>query len=109
MTLSLLLVFVGFFILYQNSKRTTIDVEMKFIRWFQYQRINAKGVGNSLLTLAAAFSGLNNGLIAGSLIFVIQLMTIGSLIIILSPLRMLNYKFVFSLMTISFIIELLTN
>lgn len=106
-TLSVLLVFVGFFVLYLGSKRMELNFNRPIVHWVQRQEINSKGAGVALFLLAGLLSVQIWGLGAGLLFFFVQLMTIGSLIVIITPLNELNYKFLISLVVISFILEFL--
>lgn len=104
-TLSVFLVFVGFFALYLGSKRIELNFDWPIILWVRRQEINSKGTGVALFLMAALLSIQIWGLGAGMLFFFIQLMTIGSLVVLLTPLNILNYKFVAGLVAVSFLIE----
>ncbi|WP_422359718.1 hypothetical protein [Reichenbachiella sp.] len=106
-TLSVFLVFIGFLTLYLGSKRQELNFDWPIVRWVQRQGINSKGAGVAFFLLAALLSVQIWGLGAGLLFFFVQLMTIGSLIVLLTPLNVLNYKFVASLVVASFVFELL--
>lgn len=106
-TLSVLLVFIGFLALYLGSKRLELNFDWPIISWVRRQNINTKGAGVALFLMAALLSIQLWGVAAGILFFFIQLMTIGSLIVLLMPLQVLNYKFIMTLVVISFFIEMI--
>ena len=107
-TLSVLLVFVGFFALYLGSNRVEIEFDIAIIQWFRSKKINAKGTGIAMLLIAMLLSVQIWGLGAGVLFFFIQLMTVGSIIVLLTPLHVFNYKFVSTLAVVFFLIEFLS-
>ncbi|MEP5365271.1 MAG: hypothetical protein ABJQ37_15575 [Reichenbachiella sp.] len=106
-TLSVLLVFIGFFVLYMGSRRVELSLNWPLVQWVRRQNINTKGAGIALFLMAALLSVQLWGVAAGVLFFFIQLMTIGSLIVLLTPLQVLNYKFIMTLVVISFFIEMI--
>lgn len=107
-TLSVFLVFLGFFVLYLGSERAELNADLAMSQWFRRQRINVKGVGVALFLMATVLSVQIWGLGAGVLFFFVQLMTLGSLVVLLTPLKVLNYKWVLSLAIASFFIEIVT-
>ncbi|WP_420583376.1 hypothetical protein [Reichenbachiella sp.] len=106
-TLSVFLVFSGFFSLYIGSNRVEFSNDLPFVQWFRQQSINTRGTGIALFLMSLVLSVQTWGLGAGVLFFFIQLMTLGSLIVLLVPLKVLNYKFVLSLTAICFVLEFL--
>lgn len=104
-TLVLFLVFAGFFFLYNTSKRATTPRALPVEKWMYNSPQIARPMGGGLLCLALAMSAWVWGLGSGILLFTIILMTLGSLIIILSPLRVLNYKALSSILILSLIFE----
>lgn len=108
-TLSVFLVFIGFFVLYMGSRRVELSSDWPLVRWVRRQNINTNGAGIALFLMALLLSVQIWGLGAGVLFFFVQLMTLGSLIVLLTPLKVLNDKFILSLAAAFFLLELLTH
>jgi len=89
-TLILLLTFAGFYALYNTSSRAELT-QGRFDVWLQSQAL-LKPAGVTLLIVGLILTVLYKGLAAGILYWLIILTTISSLIIILGPLKIVNYK-----------------
>lgn len=89
-TIASLIVFLAFYTLYYTSKRAALSYDLGFEKWMQKNPRQTKITG--LLLLASAYSVwlFSQSLCCGTFMFFIQLMTIGSLIIILKPLKKVN-------------------
>ncbi|WP_417444691.1 DUF3325 family protein [Joostella sp.] len=102
--LASILIFIGFYCLYSGSKKATLNTSV-IDNWFQKENENLKFVGPILLIAALVISVLEKGFASGIFLWFIILMTIGSLIVILSPLKILNYKTVLASFIFIVIIE----
>ncbi|EKF55241.1 hypothetical protein I215_08351 [Galbibacter marinus] len=89
-TLILLLTFAGFYALYNTSSRAEL-AQGGFDVWLRSQSL-LKPAGVILLVGSLILTVLHKGLAAGILYYFVILSTIASLIIILCPLRIMNYK-----------------
>lgn len=100
-----LLVFIAFYALYNTSKRAHLSNVFPLEKWIQENPKYSKITGLSLLFLGYAILLFEKAIGCSTLIFFIQIMTIGSLVVILAPLRIINNKFIIALFTISIFIE----
>ena len=89
-TLMLLLTFAGFYALYNTSSRAELG-QGRFDVWLQGLAF-LKPAGVLLLIAGLVLTVLYKGLAAGILYWFIILTTVASLIIILCPLKIINYK-----------------
>ena len=89
-TIASLIVFLAFYTLYYTSKRAVLSYDLGFEKWMQKNPKQTKITGVFLL-LSAYFLWLyTQSFGCGTLMFFIQLMTIGSLIILLTPLKKIS-------------------
>jgi hypothetical protein len=105
-TISTILLFFAFYSLYYTSKRVPLSYTLGFEKWMQNKPNPTKTIGLSLLLLAYFSWIYTTALGAGTLLFFIELMTIGSLTIILKPLKTISHKTIISLFAIMGILEL---
>ncbi|MFB9078310.1 hypothetical protein ACFFLS_16620 [Flavobacterium procerum] len=108
-TIASLIVFLAFYTLYYTSKRAVLSYDLGFEKWMKDNPKQTKRAGLALLLIAYAFWLYTKSLGCGTLMFFIQLMTIGSLIVILAPLKKINHKVVYALFLIAALIELYYN
>ncbi|MCI9845301.1 hypothetical protein [Flavobacterium pectinovorum] len=85
-----LIVFLAFYTLYYTSKRAVLSYNLGFEKWMQKNPKQTKVTGLVLLSTAYGFWLFTQSLGCGTLLFFIQLMTIGSLIVILTPLKKIS-------------------
>lgn len=90
-TLVTAIVFLGFYALYHTSKRAWLNRSLKVEAWMQANRKQSRWAGLMLLLAAIVLSVLHYGFGAGIFAFFVILMTVGSLIVILAPLRFVGY------------------
>lgn len=105
-TISTSLLFFAFYSLYYTSKRVQLSYNLGFEKWMQNKPNQTKTIGLSLLLLAYFSWIYTTALGAGTLLFFIELMTIGSLTVILKPLKTIPSKTIIALFTIIGIIEI---
>lgn len=105
-TIASLFVFISFYMFYYTSKRAALTYSYGFEKWMNNNPKQTKITGLMLLLLAYSFWLFTSALGSGTLLFFIQLMTIGSLIIILTPLKVINSKAVAILFILTGIIEI---
>lgn len=80
-----LLVLIGFYSLYSTSKRAKLN-NTKVDLWLQNHTKICRPFGILLLIVAFVLSAILYGIGAGIFVAFVLLMTIGSLIVVLSPL-----------------------
>ncbi|MGS2760706.1 hypothetical protein [Sinomicrobium sp. M5D2P9] len=106
-TLVVAITFFGFYALYNTSKRAILSHSLKIERWMQAHGKESKAGGLSLLFVALVLSVLHYGTAAGIFAFFVILMTLGSLIVIVAPLRFLRYQALILILLLSITFEFL--
>ncbi|MES2545216.1 MAG: hypothetical protein V4548_10050 [Bacteroidota bacterium] len=99
------ILFFGFYLVYYTSKKATLFLDSTFTKWINTNTKQSKIIGTTLLILSYVLLVLQTALGHGSLLFFIELMAFGSLMILLSPLKMINLKWVIALFIITQYIE----
>lgn len=100
-------VFLGFFLCYNTSKRAELNRDFVLVKIGQGLPRASNIIGILLMTVALIGSILYYGTGAGIFAFLIILMTIGSMVVLIGPLRFIGYKTVSILFLISLILELI--
>jgi hypothetical protein len=108
-TIASLIVFLAFYTLYYTSKRAALSYDLGFEKWMKNNPKQTKITGLGLLLIAYTFWLFTQSLGCGTLMFFIQLMTIGSLIIILTPLKKVSSKALLALFVIVALLEIYYN
>jgi len=108
-TIATLIVFLAFYTLYYTSKRAVLSYDLGFEKWMQKNPKQTKITGLTLLLLAYSVWLFTQSLCCGTLMFFIQLMTIGSLIIILMPLKKVSSKVILLLFIVAALLEFYYN
>lgn len=89
---AILLLFFSFYLFFNTSKRASRSDIFGFENYvFKHPELG-KGLGLFLLILSLVLHLAYFGVASGTLLFFINLMTIGSLIIVLVQLKIVNYK-----------------
>ncbi|MFH7014068.1 hypothetical protein ACHRV5_19605 [Flavobacterium sp. FlaQc-52] len=105
-TIASLFVFISFYMFYYTSKRAALSYNYSFEKWMNNNPKQTKITGLIFLLSAYTLWLFTKALCSGTLLFLIQLMTIGSLIIILSPLKIINSKTIAVLFILTGVIEI---
>lgn len=105
-TIAGLFVFISFYMFYYTSRKALLSYDYGFEKWMNNNPGPTKISGLAVLLLAYSLLLFTKALGTGTLLFFIQLMTIGSLIVILSPLKVINSKAVAILFIVSALIEI---
>jgi hypothetical protein len=105
-TIASILVFMGFYAFYYTSKRAVLHYDYGFEQWMQNNTKPTKTIGCSCLILAYSFLVFSNALGSGTLIFFIQLMVIGSLIVLLTPLKKIKNKIILAIFITALLFEM---
>lgn len=95
--------FIGFYLWYATTKRIKVEPWLGLEPWAKQHHKESKILGSLFLLLASGIAVYFYGLGAGSFVFVVALMTIGCLVILLIPLKLINKP----LLAILFVIALL--
>lgn len=88
-----LLTFMAFYLLYGTSKKMASAGELGIGKWTGEHKKIAQAASLALMILSLGLSYFLWGLGSGTFTFFILLMTVASLVILLAPLRLLNYPF----------------
>lgn len=105
-TIAICVLFLAFYTLYYTSKRASLTYKFSFEKWMRNNPIATKIIGLCLLVAAYFLWIYSMGLGSGSLFFVVALMTIGSLIVILKPLKIIPLKNIVFLFIVLEILEM---
>ncbi|SNR23924.1 hypothetical protein [Flavobacterium sp. ov086] len=108
-TIASLIVFLAFYTLYYTSKRAVLSYDLGFEKWMKNNPKQTKITGLVLLAGAYTIWLFTQSFGCGTLMFFIQLMTIGSLIIILAPLKKVNSKVLLAILIMAVLLELYYN
>lgn len=106
-TLILLLCGVGFFCLYNTSRKARLSKRGKWEKWLQAQPAMAKLVGSSLILLTMALLIFLDGLAMGLYNWFLMLMTMASIIVAIAPFFYLKFKHTISLFFLAFMLEMI--
>ncbi|AWW32817.1 hypothetical protein DN752_23220 [Echinicola strongylocentroti] len=106
-TLAAFIVFLGFYLLYNTSKKAQLHQTHRLEIWAHHYPNQSKVIGLLLFLVGLLIAVFDSGLGAGIFTFFVLLMTIGSLVVVVTPIRFLNFKTLIVLFAISFIFELL--
>ncbi|MBX2921135.1 MAG: hypothetical protein KF746_03000 [Chitinophagaceae bacterium] len=106
-TISVICSFLGFFMLYNTSRKAKLSAKGPFEKWLQQHRAAAKATGVLLVVISFVMLSLKDGLGVGMLTAFLLLMAAASLIIIIAPFQYLRLKYIIALAGASFILEFL--
>ncbi|MBU2913260.1 MULTISPECIES: hypothetical protein [Reichenbachiella] len=105
-TLTVILVAIGFYFFYQTSERAYPSRTLRVERWMYMKQQPAKSLG-AICLITAIFPAIAHwGAVAGVLFFLVTLMTVGSLIVLLTPLRIIGYRSLAVVALVSLLIEI---
>jgi hypothetical protein len=107
LTLVITVTFIGFFILYNTSKKAVLTQTLLLEKYVQNNHLPGKFLGYTLLLIALIISIPLFGVGAGIFLYLTILMTVASIVILLAPLRYMTYKTLSAIFIISFIVELI--
>ena len=105
-SITIFIVFISFYFFYNTSKKTVKHNYKKLENWIDENIQLTKIIATILLIISLILNIYVFGFGAGSLLFFILFMTIGSLIITLTPLKLIRYKSALLLFIISLLFEL---
>lgn len=106
-TLLVFITFIGFFLTYNTSKKAKLNRSFFLEKKAQDYPREAKIIGLGLMILVLIGSVFHWGVASGIFAFFVILMTVGSMVVLIPPLRYLGYRLVGVLFVVSFIIELI--
>ncbi|RVT79702.1 hypothetical protein EOD40_00915 [Flavobacterium sufflavum] len=101
-----LTVFLAFYVLYNTSKKATLSSNFQIERWIQHYSKASRFIGIGILAIAYSFLIALKAIGSATLIFIILIMTIGSLVVILAPLKIINYKLILGMLFLAIFFEI---
>ncbi|NMH28690.1 hypothetical protein [Flavobacterium silvaticum] len=104
-TLGAFLVFCGFFSAYATSRKAIPVSHSQPGKWFSHDPKRSKMISLVFFILSLALFICVKGLLSGIFLFTITLMVFGSLIVILTPLRLFSPAVVFVVFALLFLAE----
>ncbi|MBK0369399.1 hypothetical protein [Flavobacterium agrisoli] len=104
-TIASLLVFIAFYAYYNTSKRAPLHEGTNVEQWLRSKPKQARRIALCFLVLSFTLLLSQKAIGSSSLIFMIQLMTIGSLVVVLAPLKVINPKIIAGVFTLSLFLE----
>jgi hypothetical protein len=108
-TIVVFLLFISFYFFYNTSKRAVKHDGFKVEKWISNNGLITKVIACVCALLSLIFNILIFGFGSGILLFFVLLMTQASLIIVLTPLKLINYKSLIVLAVICLFFEFFTN
>jgi hypothetical protein len=105
-TITSSILFLAFYTLYYTSKRVPLTYNFGFEKWMRKNPTPTKITGITLLVLAYILWLYIASVGSGTLLFIIELMTIGSLIVILKPLKIIAPKSIILLLFVIGFVEM---
>ncbi len=108
-SIAILLVIIGFYLLYSTSKKMDAPILLGFENRLVKYKLASKLVGLILLILSCILTINVFGFGAGIFLFLINLMTVASLIVLLSPLKLFNVKLLFIFISLCVAVEFLVH
>ena len=108
-SLSVILALIGFYMLYSTSKRAKLILQYDFQKWITENQKSGKIIGLSLIIVSLLISILSLGFGSGIFSFLVILMTMGSLVVLISPLRFFNLSALLVIAIVCFGVEFLIS
>ena len=97
---------LGFYMFYSTSKRAPLTHKFRFQKWLNNNVKISKYIATCIFLISLIFCIFFLGLGAGIFSFIVILMTVGSLVVLIMPLRFINLSTVLILTILSFGIEI---
>lgn len=101
------LTFLAFYLLYRTSQKMAAVDTLGLEKWTGTHKRASQYASLALMILSLGLSCFYWGFGSGTFTFFIVLMTVASLVILLAPLRLLNYTFLTLIFACSLIFETL--
>ena len=99
---------LGCFFWLNTSKKAMLNTNTVLEQWFQSHLKLSKIIGSVLYVIALFLCTRYLGNTSGLLFWLISLMTLLSLVIMINPIKLINYKYLFVAFIISLTVELIT-
>lgn len=106
-TVTFFLIFIGCYALYSASEKAFLINNTRLQKWFHNNKRNTKLIGTTTLLISLLLSITFFGLSAGIITWIVATSLFLSLIILITPLKVINYTFLTALFMLTFLIELI--
>lgn len=106
-TISIVSSFLGFFMLYNTSRKAKLSATGTFEKWLQQHVTFARATGLLLIVWGFILLALKQGVAVGIITAFVLLMAAGSLIVMIAPFHYLKLKHVAALIVACSILEFL--
>lgn len=106
-TIAILCCFLGFFMLYNTSKKAKLSSRGSFEKWLQQNKSMAKPLGIFTTIIPFILLPIKDGIGVGTLTAFLLLMTSAGLTIAIAPFHYLRFKYVAALIVAGFLLEFL--
>lgn len=104
-TLACLFAFLGFWCMYQTSQKAVYSRKNVSELWMNHHPAGAKLIGSIVLLGSLLVFMVHIGVGAGIFSFFVALMTFGSLIVLLAPIRIIRYRAFALMVIVAFLLE----
>ncbi len=104
-TVTFLIIFLGCYALYNSSEKAYLPYAISLQKWLHSNKFYTKISGLIFILVGLSLSITFFGLSAGIITWLVATSLFLSLIILIVPLRVINYIFLSVLFTLTFIIE----
>ena len=101
------IIFLGCYLFYNTSQKTTVTSVKNLEEKLGNNRQLSKTIGLSFLLITLLLAAINFGVFSGILFWLVSLMLLMSLLIIITPLNLINYKFLVLLFLVLLLIEII--
>ena len=99
--------FIGFYLWYATTKRIKVETWLGLESWSKEHHKESKILGSLFLLVGSAIALYFYGLGAGSFLFLVTFMTIGCLVILLVPLKLVHKPVLALMIVLVFLVEVL--
>ncbi|UNY98373.1 hypothetical protein MQE36_14960 [Zhouia spongiae] len=106
-TIVFLMAFIGFYTLYNASEKAVLEGSFVLSRWLRANIRMSKIMGLFFLSVSCAMLMWSSGIAAGAFIAIVIWMTVGSLIVILAPLKIFRANHLAFIFLITFVVEII--
>ena len=105
-TISIVLNTIGGFVLYLISQKKNTEVFPSFIQQYIEHKKGAKIASILIMCIAFVLNIISFGVVSGMLFWLFLLSIVLCLIIVLTPLKIINYKWIVSFFVLCLIVEI---
>ncbi len=102
----IVIMFLACYLFYNTSQKTSIVFKSYLEKSLGSNKQLSKIIGGSLLLISLIIASINFGLFTGSLFWLSSLMLLMSLLILITPLNIVNYKLLVILFLVLLLIEI---